>query len=328
MALKPDPFIEVVGVSAPPAGQPVFWRADPGDQNRLLATDYNGGTIGFLRFSQPVFGGIASADGSRLLIKSEVVSAAGQVIGYPVPYGMWADDNRHLCAVRAANGGWGGPFWKQVSPGHRVGFPPQPAWLFLIDPGGSARRVAQVGLLEEEGGAGVLACSPAHDRVVTAQSRMGDAFDLAVYRLSTGERLYQAGPGTRFPNVTASHDGRLVAVDDPPCHCLRILELPSGRVVGTLRGAEFGYFSWNGSLLADTVSVRDWRRGRLVWSHVPVPYPRIIGPRPGTNDFLFGIGSIELSRTQPNNNDFFDDVWLVPEHGPARLLLQHALWVG
>jgi hypothetical protein len=205
-----------------------------------------------------------------------------------------------------------------------VGLPPEAAWLFLIDPGASATRVAKVGVFQVEASVGVMACSVLADRVVTSQDFLGEAVDLAVYSLSTGKRLYYALPAHRVFNVTVSHDGRLVAEKDPACNCVRILEMPSGHQLGTLQGFEWGIFSWNGSLLANPRDVREWRDDRTVWSNV-VLYPGILRPRPGSNDFLIGIGTLEPSGTRPNRNDFFDDVWLVPEHGPARLLLQHAL---
>jgi hypothetical protein len=286
---SPYPPAQVKLAKPPPTGTSVFWRTDATDASKLLATDWDGRVAGSIQFTQPPTPvGPQSPDGSRLVVGSEIVSSKGQVVAYPVRYGDWADDNLHLCQVRAPDGGPPGVHEYRVSASEMRGLP-SPAWLFLSTPGGATKRVAAVGEFNPHGNVDVLACSVLADRAVIGQTFVAHTFDVAVYQLSTGRLEYRLKPGGDVMRVVASHDGRFLAENDLACNGARIREMPAGRVVGTLPGRLVNALSWDGSRVATTgatpsaASIEDWRNNRSVWS-TEAYFVQLVRPEGG--DFL------------------------------------------
>lgn len=264
------PNLTVAAAKPPPAGLPVFWHTAAGGSGTITATDWSGRDAGWIMFRGTLnWIGPQSPDGSRVVVGDEVVSSSGKVLGQ-FHGGMWADDNQHLCAVRATDGGRGAATLRRVSPNARVRVAP-PAWLFLYAPGASVKRVVQVGGFSEYGNINVLACSVHSDRVVVQQTFIVHVTDIAVYRLSTGQLLHRYLPGIGVDDVVASHDGRFIAENGAEAYSSRVDQLPANRGVGTVRGAYVSTFSWDGTTVetfggtSPTVTVTDWRTGRILW---------------------------------------------------------------
>lgn len=269
--------VRVAGPLNVPDSTPVIPFRDTGSDVLIAAVAWSGGQPGLLGVPAPVQGrGSASPDGSRFLLdagRTSVYDRHGSKVG-DVPLigktvGTWADDSRHLCAMRYS--------------GTATSAADGPTTLVVSQPGEAARDVAQVGRLQAQSGPSVMACSIVADTAVVTQSIMGNTQEIWMVRLSTGAVLAHhtyATDSTSSTMVTASRDGALLAETRQP--------FPAGsgptttsirrtadrselaRVDGRVAG-----FSWDGELaviLNDSgtgASVVRWRTGETLWTAPP-----------------------------------------------------------
>jgi len=338
----PAPDTEVVAVSSAIASvdHPVFYR-DPDNANRLIAYDLDGMRRGAIDVtaSEP-YGVYPTADGRMLLLTHAHVVSGGQPVG-KVANGTWAGDNRHLCVFLNQLGGPGMPRTRQIGPNSYQGIN-TPGTLFYQSVGGPSRRVVDYGAFGPHGGPAILACSARTDRAVIVQTFVASQPDLEVIRLSDGQLISHgiaARSASQPDGLVASVDGTLLGEGSSASgwnpggeNSFVVRRLPDGQVLAHITGSGIEAFSaddskvlvvqyQNGGSQSGRYQTIDLATLRSTWSAVLTP--GTVRTRPGTGDFLVASRSWELSKTRANRSDPFEDVWLVPANGPARLLLQH-----
>jgi hypothetical protein len=310
---------------APPKNIPLIWYAtsnplsnrppDPNPVYRLLALDWNGTLVGSLYNTS---GALQAPDGTRLFIGSGYADQAGTLLGPALGLkggpGSFADDSRHVCAMRNATGG-------------DFGGDGEPSWLFTGPIGGSLHRVAQVGQVGGQSGPRVAACSYQNDRAVVVEDVIMWTSEVRVVSLSTGALLYQHQypSGQVASSVVASHDGRYLAEQTMSSGDTVIRRTSDGAVVARLAGQAVSAFSWDGSRVitmpamgaADSHELRlvDWQRGRILWR---LAEPAGIAPglayvstlaRPGGTDVVVGIAADSTGGSP------VEQLWLVHADG-------------
>jgi hypothetical protein len=338
----PAPDSEVVAVSSAIASvdHPVFYYRDPDNPHRLIAYDWDGMRRGAIDVtaSEP-YGVYPTADGRMLLLMHAHLVSGGQPVGQ-VANGTWAGDNRHLCVFLNQLGGPGMPRTRQIGPNSYQGIN-TPGTLFYQTVGGPSRRVVDYGAFGPHGGPAILACSARTDRAVIVQTFVASQSDLEVIRLSDGQLISQgiARSASQPDGLVASADGTLLGEGSTASgwnpggeNSFVVRRLPDGQVLAHITGGGIEAFSaddskvlvvqyQNGGSQSGRYQTIDLATLRSTWSAVLTP--GTVRTRPGTGDFLVASRSWELSKTRANGNDPFEDVWLVPANGPARLLLQH-----
>jgi hypothetical protein len=323
---------------APPKNIPLIWYAtsnplsnrppDPNPVYRLLALDWNGTLVGSLYNTS---GALQAPDGTRLFIGSGYADQAGTLLGPALGLkggpGSFADDSRHVCAMRNATGG-------------DFGGDGEPSWLFTGPIGGSLHRVAQVGQVGGQSGPRVAACSYQNDRAVVVEDVIMWTSEVRVVSLSTGALLYQHQypSGQVASSVVASHDGRYLAEQTMSSGDTVIRRTSDGAVVARLAGQAVSAFSWDGSRVitmpamgaADSHELRlvDWQRGRILWR---LAEPAGIAPglayvstlaRPGGTDVVVGIAA-DSTGSSPA-----EQLWLVHSDGTVREVAKGPIFPG
>jgi hypothetical protein len=177
----------------------VLYYAPPssGDVIQLYARTYAGKLAGTLVIPYFDMGYDVAPDGSKVLDGNEIISVNGSTIGHitwPYPtLPVWADDSAHLCGVTYQPGGQ--------------------AKLVIIDMSGASRTVATIGPIGVNSWS-VIACSPGADRAVIAGGGSTDQ-SIVTLRLSTGARIStHSFPTSPNWGAIASHDGRIIAVNE------------------------------------------------------------------------------------------------------------------
>lgn len=305
----------------------------------MLALDWNGTLVGSLYATSPAS---QAPDGTRIVLGSRYADQAGTVLAPSL--GLkggpgFADDSRHVCAMRDANGaefGAGG------------GVEPYPSWLFAGPIGGPLHRIGQAGQVGGQSGPEIAACSYEADRGVVVEYAVMWTAEVRVLRLSTGAHLYQHQykPGEVASSVVASHDGRYLAEQtqssDVQGHQIYgdtlIRRTSDGAVVGRLTGQSVRTFSWDGSRVltmpafgsADSHEVRlvDWQRGQTLW-RLAIPagvapgyaYVSVLA-RPGGTDLMVGVAADGTGQSP------VDQLWLVHADGTATAVAKGPIFPG
>ena len=339
---RPAPNVEVVAVSSEIASpsRPVFYLRDQKDSNRLLAYDWGGVARGSLTVSSSEpYGVYPSADGTMLLLMHASVTSGGRSLGRTTN-GRWAGDNAHLCAFLNRIGGPPGYAPRQVGPNSFENYA-TPGTLFYESVDGSSRRVLDYGQFGSHGGPVVLACSASNDRAVIGGSFVADVSGLQVIRLSDGKvvGLGPSRPTTGADGVMVSADAKLIAIGSTAGisvgaagDAFSVYRISDNTKIAHITGGGLAAFSADDSraLIVEDVGGSNERQqyqlidiasSRPLWSAVLTP--GIVLARPGSGDFLVGSTTREISATNPNAYDSFEDLWLISADGSARLLLKH-----
>lgn len=330
---------------APAKNIPLIWygtlsgRSTEQDANRpyrMLALDWNGALVGSLYTTGPAF---QAPDGTRLYLGTGYADQAGALLA--PPFGLkggpgFADDSRHVCAMRNANGGDFGAV------------EPEPSWLFSGPIGGPLHRVAQAGQVGGQSAPRIVACSYQNDRAVVVEEVIAWTSEVRCFQLSTGALVYQHQykSGEVVSSLVASHDGRYLAEQtmssDAQGHQFSgdtlIRRTSDGAVVARLAGQGVVAFSWDGprvltvpvygSVNAGEVRLVDWERGQILWR---LAEPAGVSPdqayvsalaRPGGTDFMVGVAADGTGRLP------VDQLWLVHANGAATPVAKGPIFPG
>jgi hypothetical protein len=259
----------------------------------------------------------------------------------PMNNGVWAGDNAHICIFLNTLGGPGAPRTRQISANVLEGIG-TPGSLFYQEVGQQPRRVLDYGSFGDQSGPAVLACSAKTDRAVIVETFVARASNLQVVRLSDGLVIYRgAGVSPGQPGgLVASEDGTLLAMGSTVSNSngqgqdsFVVYRIPGDQVVARIAGGGAVAFSSDdtrvltvqylgGGTQSAEYQVIDLATQESIWS--AAISPGTVMTRPGSADFLVASRTWEPSRTRSNGSDPFEDVWLVPAIGAARLLLMHA----
>ena len=292
---------------------------------RMVALDWSGAVVGSLYLSGPA---LQAPDGTRLDFGAGTIDQAGRQVATSTSTKGgpgFADDSRHMCAMRnAAGGDFGGP-------------EPEPGWIFAGPIGGPLHRIAQAGSVGGQSGPRIVACSYQNDRAVVVEDVIMWTSEVWVYRLSTGALLYhhQYSSGAVASSVMASRDGRYLAEQttstDAQGHQIYadtiIRRTSDGAVVARLSGQTVNAFSWDGSRVitmpalgspeSHEVRLVDWQRGQTLWRLAEPPgiapgfaYVFSLG-RPGGTDLIVGVAANSTGQSP------VDQLWLVHADGAA-----------
>ena len=185
-------------VATPPLA--LFFTAGTGDSYELSALTYQGERAGTLTIPYSDSGFEIAPDGSKVLDGEQIFGVNGRTIGRiawtsPNPP-VWADDSEHLCGITY-----------DPSPGGQ-------AQLVEFDATGTSRTVATLGPSGSSTSWGVVACSPAADRALV-EGGPGPGVVVDLVRLSTGTVLASHAVKDAAAASVASHDGRVIAVNEP-----------------------------------------------------------------------------------------------------------------
>jgi hypothetical protein len=335
---------------APPKNIPLIWYAtsspnsggptDPNALYRLLALDWNGQLLGSLYTTTPAY---QAPDGTRLDLAGGFADQAGTIIGpaLSIKGGPgFADDSRHVCAMRTASGAEFGTIADEAS------------WLFTGPIAGPLHRVGQAGqIVGDQSGARVLACSYLNDRAVVVVDGAMSATNVTVLALSNGARIYQhqyTGNAVAS-SVVASHDGRYLAEQTMSIDAqgqqvsadTLIRRTSDGAVVARLGGQTVVAFSWDGSRVITgpafgstnnhEVRLVDWQRGQVLWRISPAEpagsnpgdYYMFALPRPGGTDFMVAA-AVRAGSGYPA----VDALWLVHANGAATQVAKGPIYPG
>ena len=253
-------------VTLPPTTVPsldlfsLFYMQPAGQANTLVETDWTGHTVRTIQLSNATLcnPGMCSSspDGSRFNIGTTTYRSDGAPVGSVPAFGMWADDNFHVCTMRRK------PGTDPVS---------GPSVLGLSDPAGHSRSVAELASTSTGDTPSVVACNVLHDRAVIAHN--GSSY---IVRLSDGAITSPPSGCTRILDL--SGDGRLAASVQASVAATDICDLDSGATLAHVP-ISYGVLSGDGSLItgsrltscndvqtyADEV-VYDWRHGTVLFS--------------------------------------------------------------
>jgi hypothetical protein len=229
---------------------------------------------------------------------------------------LWAEDNRHTCALT-------------LYTGTPPGYPKPPAnGLYEVDLSGHARRVIKLAT-PPAGNRSVTSCNIGQDEVTIATEIYGRSpgpkiTDLTTYRLTNGKLIRQVSGTASAPcalPTVFSGDGRVAAetVGTGSAICNRATATAMGRMSGMALS-----LSWDGSLVltvssqgnATNYQVVQWRSGRVLWSATGLaqggPSARLyaVAQQNGPALAVFPVGS-----QAPG-----DGLWLIsPDHLPQHV---------
>lgn len=310
LAASTGPGVGYGRVGPPPADRQLLWFAASPTQDpqavHLQAIDWNGVQLGTLTL--PCRGPCsfsASPDGQRLLVYERPALAEpptsgvlydpqGRRIGSLVaPFGSWADDNRHLCALRGIDT----PTIPPPTASH--------AELEIVDPeAGQARVVAGLMGINSPGSFGyweVLACSVRSNRVVVAFADRETVHDLRVVQLSTGRTLYTrddlvAGGTCGCPiGYMVVNPNAGIAIENLVGGGTRLRDLRTGATSAWQPGsAEPGPvlgLSWRGGHVLVQSGIIELNSGRLLWRAPSSTDVGLITSRPESDDVLVYISA-------------------------------------
>ena len=334
---------EVVDVSSDIAtvARPVDYYRDSADVNRLNAYDWTGDLRGSVEVTANApYSAYPSPDGTRILLAGAHVVSGGRSLG-KLAVGTWAGDDEHICGFRNEKGGPGAPRVRSISSTESQGLD-TPAWLFEQAVGGPSKRLMQYGAFASHGGPEVLSCDAPADRVVVGQTFVAHQSGIELLRLSDGRVLYQLAPphSAQPDGVVVAADGALLAEGSTASlstgtgNSFTVLRIPQGTTVAHVSGGGVVAFSGddtrvltveylNGGNQSGRYQVVDLATSRVTWTATLSPGTHVT--RLGSGDFLVASRTYAPSTSRPGGNDPFEDVWIVPASGPARLVLKHAI---
>lgn len=322
---------EVPAAVASPA-RPVFWALEAPESHVLVAYDWQGVRRGTVTVEGAGFGVLPSPDGTRLLLLNAESVHGARLIGH-APWGIWADDDSHVCAF----GGPGGQL-AQDSPARAPG---GPAALYITDVTTSeSRKVIDDGRFGEMGGPVILACSVPQDRAVVATSFVGQISGAVRLRLSDGvsRPVSLRGPGAGPDGVVVSNDGRYLGerstagtftgsgsgdhfTISATAGAGVLREIPGGIVAFSDDDSRVLTVTFKNSNMSGVYRLVDWQSGAVVWTMTVEPGTVLTQPRSGS--VLVANRMYEPSTIRPNGNDAFEDIWIVQADGRATEVLRH-----
>ena len=309
-----SPSLAAVGFISAPAGRDRHTVVEWGWDGRRIRTVRTDGVVDCCNTVT------LSPDGTRLLVPGdpsggEVLDVEGHVLARTSDGGQWADDSRHLCALRPHG------------PTH--GLPDGPADLVLVDPGHGERVVASVLGYGPHAAPALLRCSVRDDEALVVENQMAMNTSIRAVRLSTGA---VTTPSWAPASVD---DGEVVAVSGNGRDAL--LQVSSsgarGEVVDTTTGAVLartqgqpGDLSWDGHVVLETVfpdlrlRAVDWRTHSTRWISRPPPAG---GPWPDASYALVartGTDDVALAVTnQPREPYGEAELWILRAGVPVRV---------
>jgi hypothetical protein len=236
---------------------------DPANPDQADGVTWDGSQSGRIGgFGGQAFGLYPNPAGTLYSTFHDIRDRSGQVVAASMILGnnkgfTWADDGQHYCQI--------------VS---RSAIPPaggEPGTLRVIAVSGSVRNVAQVGVMGDQFGSGVAACSFERDRaVVTQTTSIGTTTQIWVVQLTSGRILWSRSLAGAPVYVSTSRDGQYVAIPSVDGATTTIYG-PTGTVAGRVHGSVRG-FSWDASLvvLGDYAGARPmvsrWRDDTVLWT--------------------------------------------------------------
>jgi hypothetical protein len=198
LAPSPSPTVSSTVVAPPPLA--IFFMAATNESYQFEARTYSGASAGYLTIPNSDSGFEVAPDGSKVLDGDEIIAVSGGTLGRiawtSATLPTWADDSQHLCGVT----------YDPSVGGH--------ATLVEFDVSGTSRTAATLGPSGPNISWGVLACSPAADRALV-EGGPGSGQVIDVVRLSTGTILASHSVRDEIAAAVASHDGRIIAVNEP-----------------------------------------------------------------------------------------------------------------
>jgi hypothetical protein len=198
VAPSPSPTASSTVLASPPLA--IFFTATSDESYQLEVRTYSGALAGSLTIPYSDSGFEVSPDGSKVLDGDEIIGVNARPIGRiawtVATLPTWADDSEHLCGVT----------YDPSSGGHTS--------LVEFDVSGTSRTVATLGPSGPNISWGVLACSPAADRALI-EGGPGPGAVIDLLRLSTGTILARHVVDNEIAPSVASHDGRIIAVNEP-----------------------------------------------------------------------------------------------------------------
>jgi len=245
-----------------PASTPVIIYFDPLDARQVDGVTWDGAQRGKLSgLGDPSSGLYQNPEGSLYTTFRDIRDRSGHTssinVGNGKQFGKWADDGQHYCQM--------------VS---RSTLPPaggEPGTLRFVTLSGAVRNVVQVGLMGQQFGSSVAACSQERNRaVVTQNASVGTTTQFWVVELSSGRILWSRSLADSPTYVSASRDGQYVAIPSVD-GAMTTIYGPTGAVAGRVHGSVRG-FSWDGSLvvLGDYAGARPmvsrWRDDTVLWT--------------------------------------------------------------
>ena len=260
---SPSPTASSTVVASPPLA--IFFTAASDESYQLEVRTYSGALAGSLTIPYSDSGFEVAPDGSKVLDGDEIIGVNARPIGRidwtfaTLP--VWADDSQHLCGVT----------YDPSSGGH--------AALVEFDMSGTSRNIATLGASGPNISWSVLACSLGADRVLV-EGGPGPGAVIDLFRLSTGTALSTHAARDEIRPSVASHDGRIIAVNEPSGVAVRDTSTWALKARIVRWGAPEGYrligsavtASWDGSrLLVDAGGASgachpqwlvDWARNR------------------------------------------------------------------
>jgi len=290
----------VRSLQVPPSDRPLIWfrEADSFAPLVLRATDWTGRVVGRLAVSCSTCEVLDSPDGQRLLIGNQytpelaaisdhVFDSAGHALtavdGYEA---QWADDSRHLCALRTTS---------------TLNSPEADAAVDVIDAThGSVRTVARARAGADPSHAGtwsLLRCAIKADRAVLTYSYQG-VRALRVVRISTGATVLSrdggesGGAPPTVENLVVSGDASLAVENLTPIG-IRVIDLGSGRE-SDVSASWIGLgpllsLSWHGRSAVTPLGVYTFPAGTALW-RAPLPaYMLPVAIQPRSDDVLLSL---------------------------------------
>jgi hypothetical protein len=293
---SPTPLVNTLNV---PDSTPIIIYGDPAKAGQLDGITWDGKLSGKLGAGLPT--GVSNPAANLFGSSTDIKDRSGNTLatgtfGAKFFGGTWADDEAHLCRMV--------PFDTLSATGVAT-------TLQLVSSDGKARDVAKVGVLGQQTGIGVAACSVLSDRAVVVQtSSIGTATQYWVVQLSTGRVLWTHSPRgtTSGVQVSASRDGMYVVENQS---AESTIFGPDGKQVAQL-GMSVEAFSWDGLLaVTDTgygtapVNLISWRDGAVVWS-APAGYGLLQArPEPDGTEMAIWVAPIAQFQQQTPIGDLY-----------------------
>jgi hypothetical protein len=289
----------------PPAGVPLVYVHDPDHPSWLTGYDWTGNPRGTVKLQDPSLGAPWSIDmapdgqefyvpgsTSRFLDRfgQPLLSSVGPVDLYT---GVWADDNRHFCAMDGQSGS-----------GRLIGPPLQGYALnFVTLPAQVAKTTT------------IVACSIRNDRAILVSHVDGTtASEVWVARLSGGNMIAHHSYDPRLSlTVVASSDASYVAESSQEGYLgvpSVIRRVSDWRTLASLSASDKVLkFSGDGSLVLVSptspagplpssqahLAIVDWPSGRTTWTYDGTDWPWTVVARPGGRDFALEMGQLPKS---------------------------------
>jgi hypothetical protein len=304
----------------PPPGVPLLYEWDLSRPGALLGFDWSGRPRATLQLGAgltwPTAGIQMSPDGQFFHLYSygpaqPILDRLGHPTADALIFGIWADDNRHVCAL---------------SPGQ----------LLIQGPNAPTRQVtARLALKSATASIKLAACSIKNDRAIAVGYSGALVSDLWSIRLSDGHVMSQRTYASSYlASIVASRDATLVAENIPFATHVPRLTAPTSTVVRrvsdwqvlfTLPGSSVarGFSDDDSRVLAVwpltaggqiLTEIIDRTSGLVVWHSQSNQELRSFETNSGTGDFALAMGEqiiVACPPTAATPCSLFDDVGVV-----------------